>query len=224
MKNKKGLFCIFSGLLLIAAALFLTGYNVLDGARVQREANALTGQLQGKLEALARDRARIETEKEAILASVGESTSEAPIPAEDTPLYKLYPEMEMPVETIDGRDYIGLLEIPTLDLELPIISDLSYPALKVAPCRYVGSAYLDDLVIAAHNYQSHFGNLEDLKGGERVVFTDMEGNEFYYEVAYTEILEPTAIEEMTSGDSALTLFTCTLGGQNRVTVRCDRTK
>ncbi len=41
-----------------------------------------------------------------------------------------------------------------------------------------------------------------------------------YEIAETEILEPTAIEELLSDEWNLTLFTCTYGGQARVAVRC----
>ena len=37
-----------------------------------------------------------------------------------------------------------------------------------------------------------------------------------------EILQPTAVEEMTAGEFDLTLFTCTYGGKSRVTVRYDR--
>ena len=44
-----------------------------------------------------------------------------------------------------------------------------------------------------------------------------------YEVSLVEQLERTAIEEMESGDWDLTLFTCTVGGAARVTVRCQRT-
>ena len=36
-----------------------------------------------------------------------------------------------------------------------------------------------------------------------------------------EILQPGDVEEMLSGGWALTLFTCTLGGRTRVTVRCE---
>jgi len=57
---------------------------------------------------------------------------------------------------IDGNNYIGVIDIPCLGLSLPIISDWSYPNLKIAPCRYKGSAYQDNLIIAGHNYQSHF--------------------------------------------------------------------
>ena len=39
-----------------------------------------------------------------------------------------------------------------------------------------------------------------------------------------ERLRPTAVKEMTSGDWDLTLFTCTVGGQSRVTVRCEKLK
>ena len=48
----------------------------------------------------------------------------------------------------------------------------------------------------------------------------MDGNLFTYEMAERETLMPTSVEEMTSGDWDLTLFTCTVGGQSRVTVRC----
>ena len=64
----------------------------------------------------------------------------------------------------------------------------SYPKLKIAPCRYSGSAYTGNLVIAAHNYRTHFGLLESLAPGAQVKFTDVEGNVFSYEIA--EIVHP----------------------------------
>jgi len=139
----------------------------------------------------------------------------------EIPDYILNPEMDMPELEIDGVKYIGILEIPALGLELPVISSWSYPALNIAPCRYVGSAYTDDLVIAAHNYSRHFGRLKELTEGDLVRFTDADGNVFTYAVAAREVLLPTAVEEMTAGEWDLTLFTCTLGGRSRVTVRCE---
>lgn len=155
---------------------------------------------------------------ESVAAAVEEL--KADLPAQ--PEYLLYPDAEMPVKTVDGQDYIGLLEIPSQGLELPIISQWSYPALRVSPCRYEGSAYDDSLILAAHNYASHFRCLNDLVPGEEIRFTDVDGNVFRYEVILRETLEPTAIEEMKSDEWDLTLFTCTLGGQYRVTVRCER--
>ena len=92
--------------------------------------------------------------------------------------------------------------------------------MKISPCRYEGSIYLDNMVICGHNYSTHFGTLKELDAGDLVFFTDMDGNLFEYAVAETEILQPTAVEEMTSGNWDLTLFTCTVGGATRVTVRC----
>ena len=192
MKHKgKGL--IFTGLLLIAAALFLTGYNLFDQMRAQRSAAQAAAQLAERLPQTRQT---------------------------DVPDYLLTPEMEMPVETIDGVDYVGVLRIPALALELPVINQWSYPLLKIAPCRYSGSAYQNNLVLCAHNYASHFGNLKNLHIGDAVTFTDMDGNLFTYQVAELETLPPQAAEEMENGDWDLTLFTCTVGGQSRVTVRC----
>lgn len=126
----------------------------------------------------------------------------------------------MPETELDGERYIGVLELPSLSLTLPVQSQWSYPALKVSPCRYAGSAYQGDLVVAGHNYRSHFGKLANLSPGDPVTFTDMEGSTFSYTVMELETLPADAVEEMTSGDWDLTLFTCTLDGQSRITVRC----
>lgn len=131
---------------------------------------------------------------------------------------------EMTEVEIDGYAYIGYLSIPCLNLELPIMADWDYTRLKIAPCRYTGSVRGEDLVIMAHNYVSHFGQLSALSEGDSVVFTDMDGISTNYTVVAQDILDPTAVEEMTSGDFDLTLFTCTYGGQSRVTVYCDRAK
>lgn len=130
---------------------------------------------------------------------------------------------EITLEDLDGAACIGVLEIPKIDLKLPVLSEWSYPLLKKAPCRYSGSAYLDNLVIAAHNYRTHFGKLKELETGDEVIFTDAAGNRFEYKVAVVEALTPQSVEDMTSGEWALSLFTCTLDGKNRVTVRCDFT-
>ena len=132
------------------------------------------------------------------------------------------PDMEMPTVQLDGYEYIGILRIQALSLELPVMSEWSYSALKIAPCRYAGSAYSGDLVIAAHNYSSHFGQIKGLSSGDELSFTDVDGNVFYYTVAEVETLSPFATEEMTSSGWDLTLFTCTVGGASRVTVRCEK--
>ncbi len=122
---------------------------------------------------------------------------------------------------IDGEAYIGILSIPCLDLELPVMANWSYEGLKIAPGRYSGCVWTADLVLAAHNYERHFGGLRTLKIGDEVSFTTVFGQIFSYEVALMETLAPDEEEKMTAGDWPLTLFTCTTGVQSRVTVRCE---
>lgn len=138
----------------------------------------------------------------------------------DAPDYKAFPDVEMPVQTIDGHDYIGKVTMPAIDIELPVMSEWNYPNLKIAPCRYVGSVYTNNLIICAHNYSCHFGKIKNLQPGDTVRFTDVDGNVFEYEVVVVQTLAKNAIEEMCSDGWDLTLFTCTYGGQTRVTVRC----
>lgn len=137
-------------------------------------------------------------------------------------LYSRIDGMEIPEVELDGYFYIGCLSVPALGLELPVMDEWSYPGLKIAPCRYCGSAMTNDLVIAAHNYSRHFGNIKNLSPGDTVYFIDAAGTVFVYEVAELDVLAPMDVEEMTAGGYDLTLFTCTYGGQSRITVRCSR--
>lgn len=238
MKNKKGLFTIMIGLMLMASALFLTGYNLYEEHRASQSVTRAVHQLEEFLAFASGQEASAEGPGEGVSAeSVGEGVSaaeggengtdlqlnEADTSAQkekEIPDYILNPQMDMPVMQVEGRDYIGILEIPTYELELPVISTWSYSALKEAPCRYSGSAYTNDMVVAGHNYRSHFTCLSDLEVGEQVVFTDMDSNVFVYEILNREILHETDVEGMQEGDWDLTLFTCTADGVYRVTVRC----
>ena len=49
----------------------------------------------------------------------------------------------------------------------------------------------------------------------------MDGETYEYTVAAKDILEPTAVEEVTAGEYDLALFTCTPGGTSRVTIYCN---
>lgn len=132
--------------------------------------------------------------------------------------------MEMPVVVIDGQEYVGTLEIPVLELELPVLSKWSYPGLKISPCRYTGSAYLNNMTIAAHNYDSHFGRIKNLLAGDEVLFTDSDGNQFTYLVEQVEQYEAEDSQKVIENQHDLVLFTCTLGGKHRVTVQCNLSK
>ncbi len=123
---------------------------------------------------------------------------------------------------IDGHAYIGYLTVPSQSLELPILSEWSYPNLKIAPCCYYGSVYDDAFVLCGHNYRSHFGKLTNLFVGDMIQFTNVFGAVTEYRVVELESLRPTLVETMKTDVFDLTLFTCNLAGNARFTVRCMR--
>lgn len=102
----------------------------------------------------------------------------------------------MPTVEIDGYGYVGYLSVPSVGLELPVMAEWDYDRLKIAPCRQFGSSRTDDLVIAAHNYTSHFGRLSRVSAGDEVTFTDMEGIVNAYAVAAFEEVNPTLVEDI----------------------------
>ena len=206
MKAKRGTAWINLGLLLLAAALFLAAYNRNESYQAQQQSGAV-----------------MEEMSEALAQTVPVQTAPGQTEPPELPEAMEEPLREMPVRTIHGRDYIGVLTIPALELELPVLSQWDYTNLRIAPCRYEGSVYNGSLILCAHNYSSHFGRLKNLREGDTVQFTDMDDNVYTYQVVGLETLTPTDVEGMESGDWDLTLFTCTVGGQSRVTVRLERT-
>ena len=217
-RRRRGNPLMIIGGLLIAAAVLLTSLNFTEN----RAAGEAAGDALEQLLLAERDM-RDEARRAAKEAAENEasSTSESSGGITLDPVYLDPPDTadgNIPVVDIDGYDYMGILQIPALDLTLPVIADWSYPALQIAPCRYEGSVD-GHLVLSGHNFESHFGRLYDLEIGDEVRFIDLAGGITSYAVAETEVLEATAIEEMVTGGWDLTLFTCTLSGQTRFTVR-----
>ncbi len=208
MKNKLGIFCMSLGTVLIIAALSLFLHNQAEDTKAGSMASEVVCQLAQQIYSPTMDA----TPSHVPAGSVPETS--LPDPFDPT----------MKTTEIDGYLYVGYVSIPSLELTLPVMSDWSYAQLRIAPCRYSGSTKTDDLVVMAHNYARHFGQLRDLSAGDQVLFTDMDGIVSNYVVVALDILSPTDVEDMTAGEYDLTLFTCTYGGKSRVTVRCDRTE
>jgi sortase A len=193
---------VYGGWMMVAASFGLFSYNCWDDSRAADESQEVVREMNTIIWA---DEARIESAEQPVeLSDVHEGTQHA----------------EMPTEEIEGHDYVGRIDIPALGLSLPVMSECSLLNLKVSPCRYEGSAYQENMVIAAENYSTHFGKIRLLDIGSRVIFTDMEGNHFFYQVSEIERLEEKDVERLEEGDWDLTLFTCTMDGTGRVTVRC----
>ena len=198
------------GLLLIAGALALFCYNKYESDRAGEVSAAIREKLAEK----------IGDEEQDPYAGLpwdsGDWDSEGEEPLRAVP--------EMPVEEIDGYDYIGILEIPSAGISLPVMAEWDYTRLNLSPCLYSGSYYSDDMVICAHNFAVHFLPLLSMDIGVDVYFTAVGGTVCHYEVSNRETVEPTDVEKMIEAEDNwdLTLFTCNLDGQTRCAVRCER--
>lgn len=283
--RKKGSILIAIGLLLLAAALLLTLYNIWDAHRadvaaqtavqalkemiptlrtapeqerqpgspeavlpdsreeagedIQRESEGETG-MKSKREALMKstEPSRGNSEREILKSppekapeqSQAEHRTESEDGAKEATkrlrinhfFAEIPQDREMPTKLLNGYQYIGVLDVDSLELSLPVMDRWDYERLKVSPCRFAGNVYQDNLVICAHNYAHHFTPLKYVPIGTEVKFTDMEGNTFRYAVSSFETIGPNDVEGMVNGDWDLTLFTCNTSGQTRCAIRCDR--
>lgn len=179
------------GAILIISALSLQLFNIWDDQRA-REASALN------VDAMVKNIAQLPSDVDSNLDL----------------------DNDMKTMLVDENEYIGIISIPEIDIMLPVFSTWSYQLLKNAPCLYSGNYKENSMVIAAHNYSSHFGKLSDLKSGTLVRFTSSDGVLYEYVVSQIEVLNSFDVEKMTKSNSDLTLFTCTYSGEKRVTVRC----
>lgn len=190
------------GVLLILAALGLAYYNYLENFRAGTDADDIYTKLHEQITAQAEDGKRPQTSQDNTVAETNAAEEPSTI-------------------TLGEYEYMGEIEIPALSLKLPVINDWSYPKLKVAPCRYSGSIAGDDLILAAHNYDSHFGKLKNLEVGEEINIVDITGQKYSYQISSMEVLEDTQLSDLVKeGSWDMTLFTCTKGGKMRVVVRC----
>lgn len=202
MRNKAGIVFIALGAVLILSALLLLLYNRHEAALAGKEAEILLSDVE---------------------AAIGGQTSpDGPTDATEETETEPTLSPELPVLHLNGYDYVGYVEIPVLELKLPVMATWDYELLQVAPCRQFGSSRTDDLVIAAHNYVTHFGYLKKLVPGDTVTFTDMDGIVNTYAVEKTETLDPTSVDAVKNSGCDLVLYTCTIGGKTRVCVFCNR--
>lgn len=212
MKRKRVSLWAILGIGLLLAALGLTLYNIWQSDRAGSAAEETLSTLQSEISAQAAASAPVETTTEPIAGEdLYEECETETAPAEETLL------------EIDGQLYLGYVTIPSLGVELPVLSEWSYANLKKSPCRYAGTVADGNLILAAHNYRSHFGRISTLNTGDEIDFTDGDGVTHVYEVVQQELIPGRDVEAMEQGSDSwdLTLFTCTWSGRSRVTVRAE---
>jgi len=110
----------------------------------------------------------------------------------------------MPVLALDGKDFVGILEIPMHDSTLPVCAD--WGSSHQLPCLFDGSVYDGSIKIGGTSQNGQFAFYRDISVGDSVYFTDTEGRVYSYTVAdlrYEKHADHEALERL---DADLTLF------------------
>ena len=208
--------CIVLGCVLMVAGLLTYGYQ----KNQERLANE-------NIEQLMKD---VEQKREEMLEAAnskgdGQSydaaSGQAIIESEDS---------QQDLGTIRYSDHrvLGILSFPSLGKEVPVLGEnMTDQMLNVAPCHYGGPQNpLEEgnIIIAGHNYRSHFGGLKRLKLGQIVVWNSLDGKGYNYEVAEVKEIAPDDFDyvEKNINTYTLTLFTCTDSGKMRWAVKLKK--
>ena len=125
----------------------------------------------------------------------------------------------MPTLSIDGIDFVGVLEIPRYESSLPVCAD--WGDISKYPCHFSGSVYDRTLQIGATSQRGQYDFYREMSVGDTVFFTDMEGNRYTYSVTnirHEDNADQTALKRE---DSALTLFVKNTYGFDYIIIYCN---
>ena len=222
MRSKTGIFLMVLGAMLIAAALSLAIYNYHEDKAAGDAAQSVMSELE---KAIAENAKQQASENAGGLTGQAQSSSDATehVIANKDSLVSVSEDKNSGQDHsslyVESHYYVGVITIPELGIRLPVIDSYEGDNLSYAPCLYSG--YVDtQMIICAHNYNTHFGRIKELESGSVVIFTDIYGNDYRYNVMDIEIVPGDDSNKMEAGEWDLSLFTCTFDGSDRVTVRC----
>lgn len=129
-------------------------------------------------------------------------------------------------ENIKGHKVVGIIKIPKVKLEYPILETTTEETLNLSITKFWGNEIneIGNVTLAGHNNLSGvmFGKIRKLENGDIIELTDIQNTTLKYEVFKTYIIDPNDISCILpeKEDSIeVTLITCTTGGKERFIVK-----
>lgn len=128
-------------------------------------------------------------------------------------------ENAMPVLSIEGTDFLGILEIPSYGSQLPVCAE--WGRRSGYPSRFSGSVYDRTIEIGGMSQKGQYDFYREISVGDEVFFTDMTGNQYAYavkDIVYRKHADQTALK---SKEADLTLFIKNMYAFEYVLVFCE---
>lgn len=134
--------------------------------------------------------------------------------------------------TMNGYKVIGVVKIPKIQIEYPILDIDTYnpeetkEPMKISIVKYWGGKVNEygNLSIAGHNNYdgTMFGKTKNLEIGDIVELTDLENNTIQYQIYDKFVTDPNDVTILATNDETIrevTLITCTNGNKNRLILK-----
>lgn len=125
-----------------------------------------------------------------------------------------------------GYDIVGIIEIPKINIEYPIINQTSDETMALSITKFWGNNVNDigNFTMAGHNYfdGTMFSNTNKLNIEDTIKMTDLDGKTIEYKVFDKYIIDPNdvkCVQSVKENTREITLITCINGRNNRLVVK-----
>ena len=125
----------------------------------------------------------------------------------------------MPALSVEGTDFIGILEFPAYDSSLPVCAQ--WGEVSKYPCCFSGSVYDRTIQIGGTTQKGQYDFYRDISVGDALYFTDMRGNRYAYAVTDVRYASHADQATLSREDASLTLFIKNVYAFEYIIIYCD---
>ncbi len=136
---------------------------------------------------------------------------------------------EKTITKYKGYDIVGIIEIPKINIEYPIINQTSDETMALSITKFWGNNVNDigNFTMAGHNYfdGTMFSNTNKLNIEDTIKMTDLDGKTIEYKVFDKYIIDPNdvkCVQSVKENTREITLITCINGRNNRLVVKARK--
>lgn len=135
-----------------------------------------------------------------------------------------------PISKIDkqikGNKVVGIIKIPKIELEYPVLENTSKESLNLSITKFWGNKIneIGNVSLAGHNNLNGtmFGKIKKLEVGDIIELTDIQNVTLKYQIFKKYVINPNDISCILpekEGAKEVTLITCTNGNKNRLVLK-----